>query len=103
MRISSEPGMCKQELAVVRKDLCSNGYPSQFLKTQQLRSSVAYPEEVGEDDRPKRAAVPYAQGDLEFCINPRFLKAHCSFSTAEGCPGFDGVCLRTRPERQLDS
>lgn len=65
MCICSEPGLRKRELAVVKKDLCSNGYPSQLLRTQQLRSSVACPEEVCEADRRKRVAVPYAQGVSE--------------------------------------
>lgn len=65
MCICSEPGLRKRKLAVVRKDLCNNGYPSQVLRTQQLRSSVACPEEVREADRRKRAAVPYAQGVSE--------------------------------------
>ncbi|KAH6946839.1 hypothetical protein HPB50_015439 [Hyalomma asiaticum] len=60
-RICSEPGLRKQELAVVRNALCKNGYPSQLLRTQQLRSSVAYPEVVCEEARQKRAAVPYAK------------------------------------------
>lgn len=64
LRICIESGLRKQELAVVRKDLCSNGYSSQLLKTQQLRFSVAYLEEVREDER-KRVAVAYLQGISE--------------------------------------
>nr|XP_054924765.1 uncharacterized protein LOC129383853 [Dermacentor andersoni] len=62
-RVCSSPTKRRQELQVVKRDLLSNGYPRQLLRTQERKA--AKPRRETAKETGKRAAVPYTVGTSE--------------------------------------
>ncbi|XP_070380681.1 uncharacterized protein [Dermacentor albipictus] len=62
-RVCSSPTKRRQELQAVKRDLLSNGYPPQLLRTQERKA--AKPRRETAKETGKRAAVPYTVGTSE--------------------------------------